>query len=155
MKTITIDGVEYQLIPIATEASKPVQWEPKRLDEDQKYWCVSSVGNLNYSKENRLLADNQRVLFGNYFHTEAEAQEALAQVRQLLRLRAYVREFAPDWKADWSNHRADKWFVHFDEKYNKWDYSSNQFIHTVTTVYMPECVAEELTRKLNSGEVVL
>ena len=155
MKTITIDGVEYQLTPIPTEAPNPVQWEPKRLDEDQKYWCISGTGTLNYSRENYLIADDQRVSFGNYFHTEQEAEEAAKQVRQLLRLRTYVREFAPEWKANWSDDEKNKWHVCFDEKCNKWIISNNHFMHNVTVVYMPQEVAKELARKLNSGEVVL
>lgn len=155
MKTITIDGIEYQLTPVPTEAPKPVQWETKRLDKNQSYWFIDSGGGLYKSSEDLLPTDTKRVAFGNYFHTEAEAQEALKQVRQLLRLRAYVREFAPDYEPNWCNRGADKWFVYFDESYKQWDHSNNQFMRNVTTVYMPEYVAKELVSKLNSGEVVL
>ena len=155
MKTITIDGIEYQLTPIATEAPKPVQWEPKQLAIRQESWFIGSKGSPYKANEDLLPTDIERVSFGNYFHTEAEAQEAAKQVRQLLRLRAYVREFAPDYKPDWGNPNEQKWYTHLDKGTNKWSYSNNQFMCTVTTVYMPKNVAEELTRKLNSGEVVL
>lgn len=149
MKTITIDGVEYQLTPT------PVQWEPKRLDENEKFWSISGTGTVFSSYNINPSTGYERTSFGNYFHTEQEAEEAAKQVRQLLRLRAYVREFAPDYKPDWTNNSEQKWYIYFDEKYNEWSYGNNQFMRSVTTVYMPECVAEDLVRKLNSGEVVL
>lgn len=155
MKTITIDGIEYQLTPIATEAPKPVQWAPERLDKNQRYWFIDSKGSPYKANEDLLPTDIERVSFGNYFHTEKEADEVAKQVRQLLRLRAYVREFAPDYKPDWGDDNQDKWYVYFDEGYRWWDCSCNKVVHNVTTVYMPKNVVEDLIRKLNSGEVVL
>ena len=155
MKTITIDGIEYQLIPVPTEAPKPVQWEPKQLNKNQRYWFIDNGGGLYGTGEDLFTMDTKRASFGNYFHTEEEAQEALKQVRQLLRLRAYVREFAPDYKPDWCSNSEQKWYILYDEKDNKWDYISCKFMHNVTTVYMPEDVAKELVKKLNSDEVVL
>lgn len=149
MKTITIDGVEYQLTPI------PVQWEPKQLDENEKFWSISGTGTVFSSYNINPSTGYERTSFGNYFHTEQEAQEAAKQVRQLLRLRAYVREFAPDYKPNWGDSSEQKWYTHFDEKDHKWFYTNNQIMHTVTTVYMPRNVAKELTHKLNNGEVVL
>ena len=153
MKTITIDGVEYQLTP--TKAPNPVQWEPKRLDENEKFWSISGTGTVFSSYNINPSTDYERTSFGNYFYTEQEAEEAAKQVRQLLRLRAYVREFVPYWKADWGDSNEQKWYIYFDEKYKEWSYGNNQFMRSVTVVYMPENVAIELARKLNSGEVVL
>ena len=155
MKTITLDGIEYQLTPVPTEAPKPVQWKPKQLNRNQRYWFIDSGGGLHETDEDLLTIDTKRASFGNYFHTEAEAQEAAKQVRQLLRLRAYVREFAPDYKPDWGDYTEQKWHIFFDEKYNEWSYSNNQFMRNITTVYMPECVAKDLVCKLDQGEVVL
>lgn len=154
MKTITIDGIEYQLTPVPTEAPKLVQWEPKaNLGKKYHYFTVS--GDLASTRYTGHSWDNECLSFGNRFHTEAEAQEAAKQVRQLLRLRAYVREFAPDYTPDWTNDSEQKWYIFFDEKFNEWSYSSNQYMRTAVTVYMPEQVAKELACKLNSGEVVL
>ena len=162
MKTITIDGVDYQLTPIATEAPKPVQWEPKQLDENEKFWSIGGTGTVFSSYNINPSTGYERTSFGNYFHTEQEAEEVAKQVRQLLRLRAYVREFAPDWEADWSECKPDwrdssklKWHIYFDESCKEWSCSNNQFMHSTTVVYMPENVAKELADKLNSGEVVL
>ena len=154
MKTITLDGIEYQLTPIATEAPKPVQWEPKQLDENEKFWSIGGTGTV-LARMSNPFTGYERTSFGNYFHTEQEAEEAAKQVRQLLRLSAYVREFAPEWKADWSDDIQEKWFVTFNKDDEKWSVSSNRLLCTPTTVYMPKEVAIELARKLNSGEVVL
>ena len=153
MKTITIDGIEYQLTPVATEAPKPVQWEPKQVEKYEKYFSLSLTGYVTEWVEETELHDELCASFGNYFHTKQETEEAAKQVRQLLRLRAYVREFAPDWKADWNNGNQHKWYVTFE--IGSWGASNNQFLCTPTTVYMPEDVAIELAHKLNSGEVVL
>lgn len=155
MKTITIDGIEYQLRPVPTEAPKPVQWGPKIVGLYRDYYYFTVSGGLESTRYNGHPWDNECLSFGNYFHTEAEAQEALKQVRQLLRLRAYVREFAPDYKPDWCSNSEQKWYILYDEKDNKWDYINCKFMHNVTTVYMPEDVAKELVKKLNSYEVVL
>ncbi len=155
MKTITIDGIEYKLTPVPTEAPKPVQWEPKRTGLDGEYYYLTASGGLGYTKYTGRPLDNKCLSIGNHFRTEVEAQEATKQVRQLLRLRAYVREFAPDYKPDWANDSEQKWHIHFDEQAKKWSHGNNQFMRNVTTVYMPECVAKELVKKLNSGEVVL
>ena len=154
MKTITIDGVDYQLTPIATEAPKPVQWEPKQLDENEKFWSIGGTGTVLARKSNPFTG-YERTSFGNYFHTEQEAEKAAKQVKQLLRLRAYVREFAPEWKADWSDDIQEKWFATFNKGNEKWQANNNRFLCTPTTVYMPKEVAKGLAHKLNSGEVVL
>ena len=155
MKTITIDGIEYQLTPVPTEAPKPMQWEPKQTGLDGEYYYLTASGGLGYTKYTGRPFDNKCLSIGNHFRTEAEAQEAAKQVSQLLRLRAYVREFAPGYKPDWGNPNEQKWYIHLDEGTNKWSYGNNQFMRTVTTVYMPKNVAENLVRKLNQGEVVL
>ena len=81
MKTITIDGIEYQLTPVTTETPKPVQWEPKRLNQNQRYWFIDSGGDLYGTGEDLLTMDTKRTSFGNYFHTEEEAEEAAKQYR--------------------------------------------------------------------------
>lgn len=143
------------LTPIATKAPKPVQWEPKRVDIAKRYYIIDVDGSVGITTESNDNHDKQRASFGNYFHTEQEAEEAAKQVQQLLRLRAYVREFAPDWKANWGDRLEDKYYVCFDDTDKVWDAYSNQFMHNITTVYMPKQVAEGLVLKLNSGEVVL
>ena len=155
MKTITIDGIEYQLTPVATEAPKPVQWEPNRIKKGYEYYSFNGDFEILRTTECNDFVDAVRSDSGNYFHTKQEAKEAAKQVRQLLRLRAYVREFVPNWKANWSSTTDYKWFVVFDKLEEKWITGNNQFLCTPTTVYMPEEVSEELARKLNSGEVVL
>ena len=155
MKTITIDGIEYQLTPVPTEAPKPVQWEPKRVGINAYYYAIDKEGIIFTAMDRRDGFERQRASFGNYFHIESEAEEASKQVRQLLRLCAYVREFAPDYKPDWGNYNEQKWYIFFNKEDKKWSYNNNQFNCTVATVYMPKNVAEELVKKLNSGEVVL
>ena len=154
MKTITINGVQYQLTPIPTEAPKPVQWEPNRIKKGYEYYSFNGDFEICRTTECNDFVDATRSDSGNYFYTKQEAKEAAKQVRQLLRLRAYVREFAPDWKVDWSNDTQEKWFIYYDHSTNEWD-ATFRIKHKMASVHMPEKVAIELARKLNSGEVVL
>lgn len=154
VKTITINGVEYQLTPVAT-APRPIQWEPNRVDISRKYYAMDRLHDIFSIVEEGDSLDALHSNRGNYFHSQQEGLDAATQIRQLLRLRAYVREFAPDYKPDWNDYNEHKWHIYFDNRYQEWAYSSNQFMHLATVVYMPECVAKELAHKLNSGEVVL
>ncbi len=154
MKTITLDGIEYQLMPIATEAPKPVQWEPKRVERNENYFAISLSGFVTECSDTHDGYDAPRASFGNYFYTKQEAEEASKQVRQLLRLRAYVREFAPGWEADWNDPNQEKWFIYIDHHAEEWNAGWN-YLSESLYVYMPKEVSIELVRKLNSGEVVL
>lgn len=152
MKTIIIEGIEYQLTPVAPN---PPQWQPKDLNHSERYYYIVSDGSYVSTLNAANTVDRARLSLGNYFHTIEESEEAAKQLRQLLRLRAYAREFAPNYKPDWANRSKLKWFIYWDTKDQEWSCSNNQFMCNTTTVYMPMGVVEELARKLNSGEVVL
>lgn len=61
--------------------------EPKkrwRAEEHGKYWCAGVDGIAYADEEQFTYYDNAKYDIGNYFRTEAEAQEAADKFRQLL-----------------------------------------------------------------------
>jgi hypothetical protein len=150
-KTITLTEEQYaalqsgESITIVPPKPKIAPWEPKGGD-----WYVKISGDVGAG-----MSTAPCRLFGNEFQTETEAIADAIALRARNRLAAYVREFAPEWKADWSDSNQKKWFVYFDFRGSEWGISYNIHNKSACEVYMPEHVARELAKKLNSGEVVL
>jgi len=148
-KTITLEEICEALRSGATitiEPPKPkiVPWEPKGGK-----WYVGIGGDALYGPTPKWCT-----AFGNEFETKEQAEAEAKAMRARNRLAAYVREFAPDWKADWSDEDQRKGFVYFDFSRGNWGSSFNNKYKSACEVYMPFQVAEELVKKLNSGEVV-
>ena len=150
MKTITIDGVEYSLVPVIQQ---PVQWEPKRVLPDKYYFYISSDGEILRIIDRKVVVDDSRLQLGNYFHSKDHAFESSTQLRKLLRLQAYVREFDPNYNPNWEDHTEHKYYVYFDGK--KWESTFTLVSCSPTSVYMSKEIAKDLVIKLNSGEVIL
>ena len=155
MKTFIIDGIEYQLTPVATEAPKPVKWEPNRVDVGNSYYAMDRLHDIFNSVEDGDNVDAHYSDRGNYFHSQQEGRDAAKQVRQLLRLRAYVREFAPGWEPNWESSTEQKAYVIYDFVEKLWCLKHSYRWNSPIIVYMPSNVAQDLVKKLNSGEVVL
>ena len=126
------------------EKAEVKQWEPVGGE-----WYIdysSDVGEAPSSEECRK--------FGMERPTEEQAQKARDEMRVYHRLLAYVHEHAPDYVFDkdgcncyvelYSEDDSPEYEIGYDNEYKR-----------VGQVYMPEDVAEELCRKLKSGEVVL
>jgi hypothetical protein len=133
-KTITIDGVEYNLVPVVPE---PKKWEPK----GGNYYIngnivCTSVTSTSYREA------------GLEYQTEEHAKKALRIMTRRNRLLAWISENGGFY------HDAD-WGVYFDPYYNK--YLNCQFDETpdITQILMTEEQADELCRLLNSGLIEL
>lgn len=124
-------------------AAMPEKWEPNGG------WCIDVEGDILTCDEG-LFAD-----FGNCFRSYEQAEKAAKAMRAHNRLLAYVAEFAPDWEPDWSDGEQGKSFVLFDNESKCWLASTAYRDSVAGAVYMPRRTAEELTSKLNSGEVEL
>ena len=120
------------------------QWEPVGGE-----WYIDysgDVGEAPSSEECRK--------FGMERPTEEQAQKARDEMRVYHRLLAYVHEHAPDYEFKVG---GDNCYI---EIYagcgtSEYEFERGGDYKKVGLVYMPEDVAEELCRKLNSGEVVL
>lgn len=124
-------------------ASMPDKWEPKGGE-----YCVDAYGRvIKYESEEESRA------FGSEYETHQQAEKAAKAMRAHNRLLAYIAEFAPD------SFCSELCFASV-----AYDPNKDKFVTVVggcmayrslTDVYMPTKVAEELAAKLNSGEVEL
>ena len=120
------------------------QWQPIGGE-----WWVDSEGDVLAG-----MSIDETRQFGMERPTKEQAEKARDEMRVYHRLLAYVHEHAPDYEY---NPDDDNYYIenNLDEGvgYYRIDWDCNY--KRVGLVYMPEDVAEELCRKLNSGEVVL
>ena len=126
-------------------AAMPKQWEP-----EGGLWLVSSGGHAIEYQEFQGARD-----FGSERKTREAAERAAIEMRKFNRLLAYRDEFAPGYEPDWGNSEEVKTYVFQDHQSGKYHFAINALCKTIGAVYMPDGVARELCRKLNSGEVVL
>ena len=128
-----------------------IRWKPQSGE-----WYVKTSGKVSMGEPTK-----RTQFFGVERQTEEEAEYAARQMRIHNRLLAYVAEFdKKDWRADWTNADQDKYFVYYNYGINEYDineYCTDWHVTVCLTgiVYMSKECAEELCRKLNSGEVVL
>lgn len=142
-----IQEIEQQLAQLKAELESEIQgikqWEPVGGG-----WSIFEDGdviNADSSHSSRL--------FGTERPTEKQAIKARDEMRVFNRLLAYRDEFDPDFVPNWDNGCWDKFYIFYS--HGTWSLASTRHIHILCGVYFSKEVAEELARKLNSGEVVL
>ena len=89
--------------------------------------------------------------FGAERRSIEQAEQAAIAMRRFNRLLAYKDEFAPEYVF---NRDFNNYYVFFDYD-NTFRIDATSVYCQPTTVYLPEDVARELCKKLNSGKVVL
>lgn len=57
------------------------KWKPQK---NERYYFLTSVGTVNYTKNDILSLDLERISYGNCFQTEEQAREKAEQIKQLL-----------------------------------------------------------------------
>lgn len=127
-------------------ATIPDKWEPKGGKfgiHGNGYIEIGIVSSGSYRK------------FGTEYATREQANKAVKRMRVHNILLAYVLEAAPDWEPDWDDPDTAKCKIIFDGRIKSWKLDANYMDNVLGAVYMPRCVAEELVRKLNDGEVEL
>ena len=119
------------------------QWEPVG-----GVWYVDYEGGVL----DGVFSTDETRLFGVERPTEEQAEKARDKMRVFNRILAYVDKYCPDFEYD-----ADECNFYIEYSYNtgRYEYDSDGTYKRVGAVYMSQDVAEELCRKLNSGEVVL
>ena len=124
-------------------SAMPDKWEPKGGE-----WFIDLFGEASTTS---MLA-REASGFGLAYATREQAEKAAKAMRAHNRLLAYVAEFAPDYEfvKDDLN-----WCVLIDLDDGKWVANWHCSLRHVGNVYMPEHIAVELVKKLNSGEVEL
>jgi hypothetical protein len=120
------------------ENHKP--WEPKGGD-----WCVFVDGKVLDGDSESLVR-----LFGAERPTKGQAEQAAVAMRRFNRLLAYRDEFAPGYIFQ---RGGMNYYVYANDR--DWFVESVSVKLAPAQVYFPMDVADELCRKLNSGEVIL
>ena len=129
---------------------KVEQWEPKGGN-----WIIDigepnpviDVG--NYPIEDMYIEQDHAGLSRK---TKEQAERAAKKMRAFNRLLAYVDEFDPDFKY---NKDSCNYYVFYDYTEGKHSVCWSTTARQIGVTYMSKEVAEELCRKLNSGEVCL
>lgn len=89
-KEITIDGVEYVLVPKEKMSSKPkgirpTGWE-RTVNENGVYFSINTSGLTNSYNDMRGEFDEKRFKYGNYFSRKALAEDISRAIRLFLQL---------------------------------------------------------------------
>jgi hypothetical protein len=145
----TIDEIKLQIDILRNKVNqleeeekekKIIPWEPKGGD-----FFFSSGGILVG------FSDEKCQTYGIERTSKEQAQKARNKVRQFQRLLAYHDEYCPDYEFI---ENGTNGIVFYDIEIKIWKvdfYTTWAFI----SVYFPKNIAEDLVKKLNSGEVVL
>ena len=150
--TITINGVEYVPIRVATDngvtvtsvevggvmhvlnIEKPKKTSKRwRAELGKRYWTIHSHGDIDFFNDDRDNADDFLYRTHNYYQTEEQAQKALDKIEALARVNAYIEEHdlrIPADELDWGKEAGQyKWFIYFyegkSELNSSWDTTCN------------------------------
>jgi hypothetical protein len=119
---------------------------PPRWSPPPGGWAIFSDGGVEFTETH-----DPRREFGSERNSKEEAEYASKKMTEHNRLLTYAAEFCPDHEFT-EGSRDMNWHVMRVGK--QWSITSTQ-VYVPGIVYMPEDVAYDLARKLNSGEVTL
>lgn len=102
-----IEAIKAKLAVIEEQLNKPDEYKhfPSKGDE---YYYYTSIGAIH----NNTAADNE--LRVNAYRTEKEAQEAYNKAVALEKIKRRLLELQGDWKPDWTNEIAEKYYIQYD-----------------------------------------
>ena len=92
------------------KANKPTEYKRWRACDDQLYFKIDNLGDVEEIVEIGYSSDDYRYNTGNYFKTEKEAEQHKAYLLALQTIKDDVEGFAPDWE----NSHEKKWFGYYD-----------------------------------------
>ena len=84
------------------------------------YWTIDDSAEVFESKWTTDSIDRGRLVIGNVFRTEADAEKEIERRKVLTELRRLARESWGGGKADWSNSAQNKYRLHFDYYLEGW-----------------------------------
>lgn len=127
------------------EELKP--WKP---EHGEKYFSVgSSTDVFKYIYYNDYV-DEPKILSGNYFPTEARAEQVAEKMRLLLRLEQLHDVLCPGYEPDWENEDEHKFYLFYDRKTDNWKYTYwSAFDFRVGEYFDTEKNAEKAAEILN------
>ena len=94
------------------KANKPTEYKRWRACDDQLYFKIDNLGDVEEIVEIGYSSDDYRYNTGNYFKTEKEAEQHKAYLLALQTIKDDAEGFAPDWRSDkyhgYYNHEANE-----------------------------------------------
>ena len=110
-----IEAIKAKLAAMEQELNKPDEFKhfPSNGDE---YYYYTSIGAIH----NTTAADNELRL--NAYKTREEAQKAYNKAIAIEKIKRRVLELQGDWKPDWTNKTAEKYYIQYD-------HCNKQFTH--------------------------
>lgn len=102
-----------KLEALRKEAEAQKKQEEPKLGE--KYFYISQFGRAILDTFTQHPTDFARKNLGNFFSTEARAEQVAEKIRLLLRLEQLHDMLCPDYVPDWKDDRL-KFYVYFDHK---------------------------------------
>lgn len=125
---------------------EPKPWKPVR---GEKYFAIENsvdVFQYTYCEDG---IDEPKILSGNYFPTEARAEQVAKKMQLLLRLEQLHDTLCPDYVPDWENY-GQKFLVYFNHAENHWNIgASNAFELQCAAYFDTEENAEKAAEILN------
>ena len=121
-----IEAMKEKLASMEEELNKPEVFKhfPSKGDE---YYYYTSIGAIH----NTTASDNELRL--NAYKTREEADKAYNKAVALEKIKRRLLELQGDWKPDWTNAIAEKYYIQYDH-YNKQFTSINWFSMQQDTV---------------------
>lgn len=116
------------------------------------------VGNLSFSYKRDIVefhTTEYELEIGRTFRSPGEAKSFQLRDTVRTRLDAYVREFDKGWEANFNDIEQVKCFIYYSTYTKDYAYGVDRKCCNIGGIYMSRECAEELVKKLNSGEVEL
>ena len=121
---------------------EPKVWKPE-IGDTYYYLdvvCNVCVGHVypDFGRD----VDGMRLLIGNIFRTKEEAEFAAEQLKVYAELKRYAAEHN-DGEIDWCNNNSEKYFIRYNNKYNRINIDMNYYLQNPLQVYF---TSEQITK---------
>lgn len=112
MKTITIDGKEYNLVPVEENQERKTGWE--RVKEDRIYFCFNERLDSRWQEEDYDEYNEEMFSIGNYRNNEELNKNICRAMR--LRLKMLQWQALNDEPMKIHNDETIKWYIYWNEE---------------------------------------
>ena len=130
------------------KANKPTEYKRWRACDDQLYFKIDNLGDVEEIVEIGYSSDDYRYNTGNYFKTEKEAEQHKAYLLALQTIKDDVEGFAPDWE----NSHEKKWFGYYDHEQKKIYTSAMSLCQTQGVIYFKTHDKLQHSQKVHEAE---
>lgn len=140
----------------ALEKETKIQKRQEEPKLGEKYFYISQFGRAILDTFTQHPTDFARKNLGNFFSTEARAEQVAKKMRLLLRLEQLHDMLCPDYVPDWKDDRL-KFYVYFDHEQGSLNITASSFCDALSLVTFEtrenaEKAAEILNKELEESK---